>query len=175
MIKTHPRGQYKLCTNPVLARLGGLVVRATGKRGGLSKVVNWGLAPSCFSHLPALLWPNNEISCVTALKKSKYWALPISFINESHADTLPKRNDHSLQIGSEGVSMVLSPWQDGLGESIQTVILASDAPDPSTFQYLQGKNFFKQLWMGNKNKALIEPSASYTIAFYLWTHDTMHI
>ena len=70
MIKTHPRGQYKLCTNPVLARLGGLVVRATGKRGGLSKVVTWGLAPSCFSHLPALLWPNNEISCVTALKKS---------------------------------------------------------------------------------------------------------
>lgn len=172
MIKTHPREQYKLCTNPVLAKLGGPAVRATGKGVGLSKVVNWGHAPSCFSHFPGLLWPNNKISCVTALKKSKYWALPV---NESHSNTLPKRNDHSLQTGSEWVSTVLSPWQDGPGESIPTVILASDATDPSTFHYLQGKNFFKQLWMGNKNKPLTEPSASYTIAFYLWTHNTMHI
>lgn len=36
-------------------------------------------------------------------------------------------------------------------------------PDPSTFQYLQGKNLFKKLWMGNNNKAFIEPSAIYKI------------
>lgn len=49
MIKTHPREQYKLCTNPVLAKLGGLAVRAAGKRVGLSKVVNWGVLLLAFS------------------------------------------------------------------------------------------------------------------------------
>ena len=170
MLKTHPREQYELCTNPVLATRGP-GCQSHREKSGSFQSGQLGHAPSCFFHLPALSGPNNKISCVIALKKSKYWALPI---NESHSYTLPKRNDHSLQSGSEWASTVLSPWQDGPGGSIRTVILASDATGPSTFQDLQGKSFFKQLWMGNKNKAFIEPSASYTIAFYLWAYNRMH-
>ena len=112
MLKTHPREQYELCTNPVLATRGP-GCQSHREKSGSFQSGQLGHAPSCFFHLPALSGPNNKISCVIALKKSKYWALPI---NESHSYTLPKRNDHSLQSGSEWASTVLSPWQDGPGD-----------------------------------------------------------
>jgi len=37
MIKTHPREQYKLCTNPVLAKLGAWLSELQGKEGVFPK------------------------------------------------------------------------------------------------------------------------------------------